>query len=505
MVSDTPSNSQSLLNNAIRDLRSSWKPLALTGIVFKLIAFVLLTPLVGLLFQFLIALSGTSVLTDVDILYLLVRPIGWVCVVMVGAVWLAIIALEQASLLGILCAKQLDQRLGVFGALRFAVANAAAVIQVMARIIVFTLLIMAPLVAVAAVAYSLLLSQYDINYYLSEKPPEFIVALGIGAVMLVALTAILLSLFTGWAFAIPLAVFERVSPSAAPRCSRQRTLGHRRTILLWIVGWFLATTVLSTVATAIVAAIGHLLVPDATSSLRLIVVAVGITLLLWVIANFAVNLLSTTAFAAILFNLYRRLGSAGLADLRLGAAEAALDQTGFRITLVRLVGAGIAGVVIAVAIGATAMQSIRLDDDVQIMAHRGSSQAAPENSMAAFRQAIADGADWIELDVQETADGEVVVLHDSDFMKLSGNPLKIWDATMDNLQDIDIGSRFGPEFKDERVPTLGEVLDECKGKIRVNIELKYYGHDQQLEQRVVDVVESREMSPSLSPCCPPRC
>ena len=75
--------------------------------------------------------------------------------------------------------------------------------------------------------------------------------------------------------------------------------------------------------------------------------------------------------------------------------------------------------------------------------------------MAAFREAIADGADWIELDVQETADGDVVVLHDSDFMKLAGSKLKIWDATIDDSKDIDIGSRFANEFNEERVPTRG--------------------------------------------------
>ncbi len=91
---------------------------------------------------------------------------------------------------------------------------------------------------------------------------------------------------------------------------------------------------------------------------------------------------------------------------------------------------------------------------MQIMAHRGASVAAPENTMAAFRQAIDDGADWIEIDVQETADGEVVVSHDSDFMKLSGNPLKIWDAKLDDLSDIDIGTWVDPKYSDERVPTL---------------------------------------------------
>ena len=230
MMSAPTSDSRSLIIDVLRDFRSSWKQLALTSLVFKLIAVVLLTPLVGLLFRFLIAMSGTSVLTDVDLVYLFIRPLGWVCVIVAGALWLGIIALEQTALLGILSAKQQEQRLAVVGALRFAAANAWAVIQVTARIIVFALLIIAPFVAVAAVVYSLLLTQYDINYYLSEQPPAFIGALGIGAVMFVTLAAILLRLFTGWLFAIPLVLFEGVRPSEALRCSGQRTLGHRRTI-----------------------------------------------------------------------------------------------------------------------------------------------------------------------------------------------------------------------------------------------------------------------------------
>ncbi len=82
--------------------------------------------------------------------------------------------------------------------------------------------------------------------------------------------------------------------------------------------------------------------------------------------------------------------------------------------------------------------------------------------MAAVQKAIEEDADWVEIDVQETADGEVVVVHDSDFMKLAGNPLKIWDATMADLKDIDIGSRFASEFADQRVPTLSQVLETAR-------------------------------------------
>jgi len=108
-------------------------------------------------------------------------------------------------------------------------------------------------------------------------------------------------------------------------------------------------------------------------------------------------------------------------------------------------------------------------------------------------RAIEDSTDYIEIDVQETADGEVVVFHDSDFMKLAGVNLKVWDGTLEEIRAIDVGSWFGPEFADERVPTLAEVLKEADGRCRVIIELKYYGHDQQLERRVVEIVEQANM------------
>ena len=128
-----------------------------------------------------------------------------------------------------------------------------------------------------------------------------------------------------------------------------------------------------------------------------------------------------------------------------------------------------------------------------IVAHRGAAGAAPENTLASFRQAIKDKTDWIELDVQESSDGKIVVMHDSDFMKLAGKDIKVWDATQAQMGDIDIGSWFDPSFSSEYVPTLREVLAMSKGKAGVVIELKYYGHDEQLEQRVIDIVEEMDM------------
>jgi glycerophosphoryl diester phosphodiesterase len=92
----------------------------LTDLAYKLIAFVVLTPAIGILFRVLIAASGNAILTDQDILFFFLGPIGWVCFVAVGALWLGIVALEQAALLGIVGAAAQQKRIGVRRALRFA-------------------------------------------------------------------------------------------------------------------------------------------------------------------------------------------------------------------------------------------------------------------------------------------------------------------------------------------------------------------------------------------------
>jgi glycerophosphoryl diester phosphodiesterase len=266
-------------------------------------------------------------------------------------------------------------------------------------------------------------------------------------------------------------------------------------LLAWILGWALAVAAVSTAATTTTVWAARAVVPRAVESAVLLSIAIGATLFVWVLVNLAITLLGTTTFSVVLFNLYRQTASAGGVDpSRLAPFERASAGDRIMLTRGRLTRWAVIGLLASVAFSAFAVHTARLEDAVLVVAHRGASKAAPENTMAAFRQAIEDGADWIELDVQETADGEVVVFHDSDFMRAAGVSTKIWDATMADLGSIDIGSWFSPAFANERVPTLAAVLDACNGKVGVVIELKYYGHDQQLEERVAKLVDARGMA-----------
>jgi len=157
-------------------------------------------------------------------------------------------------------------------------------------------------------------------------------------------------------------------------------------------------------------------------------------------------------------------------------------------------GAAIVLAVVSLGSAVSLLGSINVADRAVVVAHRGAAGSAPENTLAAVRQAVDDGADWVEIDVQESRDGHVVVVHDSDFMKLAANPLKVWDGDLADIQKIDVGSWFDPRFTNEHVPTLQQVLEVVRGKSGLVIELKYYGHDQQLERRVVDIVEEMQMA-----------
>jgi glycerophosphoryl diester phosphodiesterase len=109
---------------------------------------------------------------------------------------------------------------------------------------------------------------------------------------------------------------------------------------------------------------------------------------------------------------------------------------------------------------------------VMVIAHRGFSGAAPENTLPAFRKAIEVGSDMIELDIQLSKDGKIVVIHDEILGRVTNGRRKVSDHTLEELKKLDAGAKFGPEFSGERIPTLKEVLHLAEGRILVNIELK---------------------------------
>jgi glycerophosphoryl diester phosphodiesterase len=130
----------------------------------------------------------------------------------------------------------------------------------------------------------------------------------------------------------------------------------------------------------------------------------------------------------------------------------------------------------------------------RVFGHRGAMGHAPENTMASFELAVAQGADAIELDVHLTADDEVVVIHDHRLERTTDGRGIVRELTLEEVRAADAGARFDARFAGQRVPTLDEVLAWARDRCILDVEIKggpapYPG----IEARVIDLIRRHEM------------
>jgi glycerophosphoryl diester phosphodiesterase len=128
-------------------------------------------------------------------------------------------------------------------------------------------------------------------------------------------------------------------------------------------------------------------------------------------------------------------------------------------------------------------------DRLLVIAHRGASASAPENTLAAFSLAAEQGADAVEFDVRRTKDDRLVVIHDATVDRTSGGRGSVAEMTADAVRGVDAGAWFSPSFAGERIPLLAEVLEAARGRLLVDIELK----EPDLDELVIAAVREAGM------------
>jgi len=130
---------------------------------------------------------------------------------------------------------------------------------------------------------------------------------------------------------------------------------------------------------------------------------------------------------------------------------------------------------------------------IDVIAHRGASAYAPENTLAAFALAADMKADWFELDCTLTKDGEVIVIHDSDIERTTGHLGRVKDLTLAQLKALDAGSWKDSTFAGEGLPTLAEALDLAKERqIGVYVEIKNSDDDNQLMTEIIHMTDGHD-------------
>lgn len=130
-----------------------------------------------------------------------------------------------------------------------------------------------------------------------------------------------------------------------------------------------------------------------------------------------------------------------------------------------------------------------------VIAHRGASMYAPENTIAAFELAVEMGADAIELDTMLSVDGIPIVIHDHSLGRTTDGSGNVSSKTVAEIKLLDAGSVFDVRFSGEKIPTLEEVFSAVGKKIMINVELKNYASPfDRLPETVVSLVMEKELS-----------
>jgi glycerophosphoryl diester phosphodiesterase len=495
MTTSDDRKARATLIGAIRDLAGEWRTLAGVELFVAAIAFIVITPMSEVLLRILVSHSGSSAVTDVDIaLFFFTTKSGLAALLLLVTASVGIAVFGQACLMTVGIARARGIHVRVRDAIQQGAARAVSILWLTLELCLRLLLFAAPFLAAIGVTYWLFLRQHDINYYLKAQPPVFVAACSIVAVLALSLAIVLARKLSGWVVVLPLVVFERMRPWRAFAESTRRMSGRRVHAVVVFVLWGLIALMTSFAASAAIKLLGRGIAPAFGGTMAGLIVLVGTVVTLWLLCSLLVSVISSALFALVLARLF--LATSPAPQLHLpGRFRDRFEIEGkrLRISWAALVGGLVAAIVIASGLAYLLMKDTWTDRPVLVFAHRGASASAPENTLASFRRAIEEHTDFVELDVQESSDGVVVVAHDRDLMKVARSPLQIWSSTEQQLRAVDIGSSFSSKFRDERVPTLAEALAVCKGACRMDIELKDYGKSQRLEERVIELVEAAGM------------
>lgn len=475
----------------MRRLTAHWKPLILFEILWKLVTLLVIAPACAGLIQLAIHLAKLKYLTTSNLLQFLRSP--WTILLL--AVLLLLAALYTLFEIAAVCTcfrqsrfQKVRTTLGRM--VRSGLQSVLHFFRGGGPFLVLHLLVLIPLMQFSATSgiFTAMGIPDFLAYYMTKK--EFLLPIYVAAIILCCLLSV------RWVFSSVLFTQNQCSYRSARATSVQLVRGRFWqtffSVLVWNCCYFAALLVFLCMITVVV-----LMVIRATGSNDLImsqamrILKLLIQIVLWSFSFFATPI-CMAHLTALLEKRCVQMPEVVLPEpvpLSRSAkpfrrSKAVLTACCFTVAALGLN----LSYVYSVFTGKANFR-LALFQNPTVMAHRGLSADAPENTLYAFSDAISVGADFIELDVQQTRDGVLVVMHDSNLKRTTGVNKDIWDVDYADIQNLDAGSWFDPAYANARIPTLEETLQFVDKRAKLNIEIKPTKHGSDtLEQDVAELI-----------------
>lgn len=475
----------------MRRLTAHWKPLILFEILWKLVTLLVIAPACAGLIQLAIHLAKLKYLTTSNLLQFLRSP--WTILLL--AVLLLLAALYTLFEIAAVCTcfrqsrfQKVRTTLGRM--VRSGLQSVLHFFRGGGPFLVLHLLVLIPLMQFSATSgiFTAMGIPDFLAYYMTKK--EFLLPIYVAAIILCCLLSV------RWVFSSVLFTQNQCSYRSARATSVQLVRGRFWqtffSVLVWNCCYFAALLVFLCMITVVV-----LMVIRATGSNDLImsqamrILKLLIQIVLWSFSFFATPI-CMAHLTALLEKRCVQMPEVVLPEpVPLSRSAKPFRRSTAVLTACCFTVAALGlnlSYVYSVFTGKANFR-LALFQNPTVMAHRGLSADAPENTLYAFSDAISVGVDFIELDVQQTRDGVLVVMHDSNLKRTTGVNKDIWDVDYADIQNLDAGSWFDPAYANARIPTLEETLQFVDKRAKLNIEIKPTKHGSDtLEQDVAELI-----------------
>ena len=461
----------------LRTLRDHLRPLIAYHLFFTLLASALLLPLIGWITQGLLAQLKRTVVTNDELISLIFSPLGLAGMLVGLGFTFLIIYWQQAGMLQVAVRPRGNHYRLAFEALWLSFRRLPALAGLVVLQVGTHLLLVAPFMAGLAWLYDVWLSGIDPYYLQRVRPPVLWYFIACALPLVLTWVGLAAWLYLRWLLALPLVALENCRPLHALKRSVYLTRGWHRSIgaaVLTLLLLIIALPVVTTIAFDSLVTPLLWWLPEHNAFL---IPAMFTYLTGYLLLTLAITFIGIVANALLSACLYLQLAHHEMRPAP-PPESASPGRFAWAVELSVLLFAGLQAWWI--------LNSFELRDNVEVIAHRGSSMVAPENTLAAVDQALVDKADYVELDVRLSADEQVMIYHDRSLARLTGDDREFGDLTREELSQYDIGSWFGDAFQNEPIASLEEVLDHVRGKAGLMIDMKSLpGQEQALANAVI--------------------
>ncbi|MGI9569253.1 MAG: glycerophosphodiester phosphodiesterase family protein [Desulfobulbia bacterium] len=476
-----------------REFYNNWQSFIGIELLFKLLSIAVFTPGWAYFFNSVLKSSGDTAVSNYDLISFFLSPQGILIILGFATSGFAILFFEIGGLALVAIAMRRRYKISALRTLHFLFTRLPALFELGIRQFLAVAAVVLVATSVALVAKVIFLSGGDIYFYMNVKPPEFWVTLVVSSISFLIAGCAIIYLLVRWIFSVPVMLIANVRPNEAMKMSwsRVRETGYWP-ITQKLVIWLLGIVIVVGLGSLVDAVVSKVLLGLAGDQINLVITSAGLLLAFGFLLGLFISFFIVVSLAITISDLFITWNpEADIPESLISGKGQFSKARKFRMgsLLTSLI---IAFLCLSLFFAYNLINQVEIENTVAVTAHRGSSARAPENTMPAIELAIQDGADFAEIDVQETADGVVVLFHDTDLRRMAGVNKGIWDISYKEMSELDIGSWFSEKFSDTRVATLEEVIRAVKGKMKLNIELKFNGHSQNLESEVVRLVREAQ-------------